>query len=828
MKKLFNSIKLFFVFSVLMVLASCNNLTQPKKPASDGKAYLKFSVNADRSVFNPQSLSYDDIGAVRLYIKKNGTDINNLNNDIEYVKTFFGNGSKNAVQVFEEAQIELPANCGFEEYYHFIIELCIDQLSTPQSELAGRNYRPDQLNDIPKIPEGEKYYMPLQTGKLEKVLIVPGLNTLSFTTQRYRKGNWKDFYSLLKVDYTAKASEVGYMEAELRTWPYDNEKWIPEWDCIFREENWDNGDRIIIKSGAADANGNINLERTVYVQDGYYKLNFSLYDKAEAPRTLIKTFSDVIYLSGYKTIASKEIKLSELTAAKLDYGVISIDEPWDLCVNKGTVTVTDTTPVEDNKQYEVALNYNGEELLATTLTKADMKLSWSTNIFEGKTSVGGVFVCQVVVDGQEFDLLVPDRTYLSYSIDSGETDYLDPAAPTAVASLTGDYFIRLSGTGTEQSQHEEQKLDDQGTPMTDNDGNPEMNLIRDFATIYDYTSILPKNMNSGAKVFLDMSAVTGINKIFREDIQLAESGAWLTGIAFPESVERLEDGVVVCPIKQVDAADDRYYELSIIFGSQAYRDGNGNYTFRGLVDSGNKWLYWDDDDGDPSNDNQNKRNLYNPVKKFIVSKDNPYLVTFQDGALLGWTDGDTVIIGSADVIEALSVPYSIRKIESHAFAGNRKLETVSDWGNVEEICSHAFDASALEGDLELGDRVFELSDWCFGHTKLTSLSLSDSVKLIFPNVIPQDAYLGYKPGSKTRTDWEWISKDTFDNDPNYVDKDLYSRYFNLIDEAHPQREPLVGDGVFTLRDWKNEKTYKYKDYLGFTDFYDHYCWRIDE
>ena len=815
MKKFFNSIKLFFVLTVLVVLASCNNLTQSKKSAADGKAYLKFTVSADRSVFNPEQLTYDDIDAVRLYIKEKDTDIYNLHSDILLEKTFYRTAAKNAVQVFEESEIALPATFSFEKYYHFAIELCCDELSTEQSAVDWDRYSESQKNDIPYVnpakagETAEKYYMPLQTGTLEKVLIVPGLNTLSFTTQRYRKGNWKDFYSLLEINYTAKASDTGYIEAELKAWPYDNERYIPEWDCVFREENWDQNYKRIFTSGAADANGYIHMAKTIYAQDGYYKLNFSLYDKAEAPRTLVKTFSDVIYLSGYKTIASKEIKLSELTAAKLDYGVISIDEPWDLCVNKGTVTVTDTTPVDNDKEYEVALNYNGEELLAKTLTKADMKLSWSTDIFAGKTSVGGVFVCQVVVEGQEFKLLVPDRKYLSYSIDSGETDYLDPDNPPSLEP--GDYFIHLEGAGQEQYPHEEERVDTES-------GNTWMEFVRDFKTMYDYTHTLLKKMNEDVNVFLDMRDVTGITKIFREDIQLTESGALLTGLALPESVERLEDGVVVCPIKQVDAADDRDYELTIVFGSKAYHDGNGNYNFKCLVDSGDSWLYWDDN-------NPDKRNLYNPVKKFIVSKDNPFLATFQDGALLGWTDGDTVIIASADVIEDLVVPSTIRKIESHAFAGNRKLKTVSDWGYVEEICFAAFNASGLEGDLELGDRVFELCSWCFGNTKITSLSLSDSMKLIFDNVIPQDAYIGYKPGSNTRTYWAWISTATYNS---LQDRDLYARYFHFEDDKGTPREMPGSDGILTLRDWQQDDKYKYKDYLGFTDFYDHYCWRIDE
>ena len=99
------------------------------------------------------------------------------------------------------------------------------------------------------------------------------------------------------------------------------------------------------------------------------------------------------------------------------------------------------------------------------------------------------------------------------------------------------------------------------------------------------------------------------------------------------------------------------------------------------------------------------------------------------------------------------------------------------------------------------------------------------MKLIFDNVIPQDAYIGYKPGSNTRTYWAWISTATYNS---LQDRDLYARYFHFEDDKGTPREMPGSDGILTLRDWQQDDKYKYKDYLGFTDFYDHYCWRIDE
>ena len=814
MKKFFNSVKIIFALGLLTLFASCGNIAKNISGKAYDKAYLAFSVNSGRSVYNPQAFTADDADALRFYIKEYGKDVNDVAHDILYEKTFLRDDNKNAVQVFEESLLELPQDWNYDTYYNFIIEICSDddELSRTQSQLDLSKYDDNQKNRIPYVnpPEAnqpeEKYYMPLQAASKEKVLVRPGLNTLNFETKRYRKGDWIDYFSLLDFDYYADVSETGcgYMEAELREWPYSEyETWLPDFDIIYREQDWSNNYPRRFASDPVE-NGIVRIKGKLFIPDGYYKFIFKLYDKEEEPRSLVKSFSDVINLNAYKTVAGRELTATSLAADKLVYGQISIDEPWDLCVNKGTVTVTDTTPVENGKAYTVALKYNGEELKTASLTSTNMTFSWSTDIFAGKTAVNGVYACQLLVDDQEFDLLVPDRQYLSYSIDSGD-NYLDPAAPTAVASLTGEYFIHLSGTGTEQSQHEETRT------WTDNEGeHSEQYSVRDFATIYDYTSILPKNMNSGARVFLDMRDITGITTLFREDIQLAESGAWLTGLALPESVKKIEEGVFVCPKKQAAPADDRYYELTIVFGSQALYDGAGNYTFTGLLNSCDNWMYWDENNSD-------RRNLYNPFKKFIVSKDNPYLKTYQDGALLALIDFDRIIIASADVIEDLKVPSTIRKIESHVFAGNRKLKTVSDWGFVEEICFAAFNASALEGNIELGNRVFEIASWAFGNTNITSLTLSDSMKLIFDHAVPDGAYIGYKPGSNNRSFWAWISRDTYDNLP---DQDLYRLYF---DGGLP-----VNVRNFSLKAWQVDDFYKYKDYQDIPDFSEGYCWLIEE
>ena len=818
MKKFFNSVKIIFALGLLTLFASCGNIAKNISGKAYDKAYLAFSVNSGRSVYNPQAFTADDADALRFYIKEYGKDVNDVAHDILYEKTFLRDGNKNAVQVFEESLLELPQDWNYDTYYNFIIEICDDDLSRTQSQLDLSKYDDNQKNRIPYVnpPEAnqpeEKYYMPLQAASKEKVLVRPGLNTLNFETKRYRKGDWIDYFCLLDFNYYAKVSETGcgYMEAELREWPYSEyEKWIPDFDIIYREQDWSNNYPRRFASGPVE-NGIVRIKGKLFIPDGYYKFIFKLYDKEEEPRSLVKSFSDVINLNAYKTVAGRELTATSLAADKLVYGQISIDEPWDLCVNHGEVTVTDTTPVDNDKEYEVALNYNGEELLATTLSKADMKLSWTTDIFTGKTAVNGVYACQLLVDDQEFDLLVPDRQYLSCSIDSGETNYLDPDTPPSLEP--GDYFIHLEGAGQEQYPHEEERVDTES-------GNTWMEFVRDFKTMYDYTHTLLEKMNEDAKVFLDMRDVTGITKIFREDIQLTENGALLTGLALPESVENIEDGVFVCPIKQAAPDDDRDYELTIVFGSQALYDGAGNYTFTGLVDSGDNWMYWDES-------NPERRNLYNPFKKFIVSKDNPSITTYQDGALLAvMADWDRIIIASADVIENLKVPSTIRKIEKHAFAGNRKLKTVSDWGFVEEICFAAFNASALEGNIEFGNRVFEIASWAFGNTNITSLTLSDSMKLIFDHAVPDNTYIGYKPGSNNRSFWAWISKDTYDNLPDldgdgHQDQNIYELYFN---GGLP-----IPNNRFSLKAWQVDDFYKYKDYQNIPDFSEGYCWLIEE
>ncbi len=828
MKKMITNIKLFFVLTALALLASCGNTELSNNNYDDGKVYLSFNVNtktnADRSVYNPSDFTEDDVTAVRLFCKQGNSDFDRY--DRLYVGVvqewlFTAKDGKNAIEVFTDSVIEFNSSMfarkdsskGNENYYNFIIELYTDDLKT-----SGVN--PNRKDGGNAEASDYQYYTPIQFGAKEKVFVVPGLNTLSFTTENYRINTWTDYYSLIDFEYKSKKDEgVGYIEAELKTYPYMEDKWMGIWDVIERieEDPW-----FRRKWGAqADENGIVTLTQDDiifeddhktnfpsivsdryspnYVKNGEYTLELSLYDSKDG--NLLRKTSDVIYLKGYKTkVPSKELSVNS-GFVSVNYGLLSIDEPWNLCTNHGTVKINDTLPLaqNENRTYSAQLKF-GDDVIASSegenpkLTTSSNTIIWSEELFAGKTAANGVYACKLIVNDKTFDLIVPDRKYYSYEVNG--RDKLDPVNPGDLAAVDGEIFIHFEGEGQEQ-------YCDTST------------WNRTFYTVRDYSSTLLRNMSENAYVFIDLSDVTGITQVLREDVELTDTGAWLEGIAFPDSVIKVDTGTFMCPIKQADDADDRYYELTVVFGSAA----NDVYS---LIDGGDAWQYWDYEwyTGEPNN-NQNKRNLYNPFKKFIVSKNNSRLVTYQNGTLLADMSGNehVELIASADVIEELELPFTINTIASSAFAGNRKLKTIKEWGITGEIRNDAFISSALEGDIELGARVGLVDTRAFYNTNIESLIFSDAMTVFYDGIVSDDVYIGYKPGSNRVQKWAWITRTTFENDLNW---DLWGIYNGW------NTTPLIAPaGETVIFDLNKSDNFKYENYLGNQGFKDHLFWLID-
>lgn len=832
MKKFINNIKIFFVLAILVVLASCGNSSLSNNAYDDGKIYLSFNVNTNRSVYNPTSFTEDDVTAVRLYCKENGNDLtryDKLNVGLLQEWLFVAKDGKNAIEVFTDSVIEFKSpmftkkesSKGNDNYYDFIIELCTDDLKT-----TGKNQNRKDGGDVEA--SNYVYYTPIQFGSKEKVLVVPGLNTLSFTTENYRINGWTDYYSLIDFEYKSKAGDgVGYIEAVLKTYPYNDEQWFGVWDVVERKEvdpwferRWGaeakegivtlTSDNILFEDEHKTKFPYIETDRCNpnYVKNGEYTLELTLYDAKDGD--VLRRTSDVIYLHGNKTkVTSKELTVSS-GAVAIKYGVLSIDDPWNLCTNHGTITINDTLPLAQNetRTYSAQLKL-GDEVIAesagenATLTVTGNTINWSSDLFAGKTATNKAYACKLVVNDKTFDLIVPDRKYYSYEVNGRNP--LDPVNPGDLATVEGDIFIHFEGEGQEQYFYDDTYQDETGVEHT--------YLHRELKTIGKYTSTLLENMSENAHVFVDMSDVTGIQTAWREDVQLTTTGAWLEGIAFPDSVTKVETGTFMCPIKQ--AADDRYYELTVVFGSAAV-------DVYALVAADDDWQYHDTywDTGALVN-NSNKRNLYNPFKKFIVSKDNSQLVTYQDGALLGnMTGAEHVdLIASADVIEELEIPFTINNIERAAFAGNRKLKKIVEWGITDVICDDAFNSSALEGDVELGVRVAYICTRAFAYTNITSLTFSDAMGVFRDGIASDDVYIGYKPGSNKVQKWAWVA------DVNVIkDGDIWCAY-NGWDAS--KTLPADPDGEVIIMDWKEYDNYKYANYLGNANFKDHYFWRID-
>ena len=543
----------------------------------------------------------------------------------------------------------------------------------------------------------------------------------------------------------------------------------------------------------------------------YNTLELTLYDSKDG--NVLRRTSDVIYLHGYKTeVVSKELSVNS-GATPLKYGVLSIDDPWNLCTNHGTITINDTLPLDQNetRTYSAQLRL-GEEVIAANgengkISVSGNTINWNDDLFAGKTAANGVYACELIVNDKSFDLIVPDRKYYSYSVSGG--DKLDPVAPGELATVEGDIFIHFEGEGQEQYSYDDTYTDQEGEHTY---------LHRELRTIGEYTSTLLENMSENAHVFVDMSDVTGIQTAWREDVRLTTTGAWLEGIAFPDSVTKVDTGTFMCPIKQAAAADDRYYELTVVFGSAA----NDVYA---LVSAEDAWQYHDTywDTGDPVN-NSDKRNLYNPFKKFIVSKDNSRLVTYQDGALLGNMTGNEHVdlIASADVIEQLEMPLTINTVERDAFAGNRKLKKIVEWGITDVIRDDAFNSCALEGDLELGVRVAFIGTRAFIKTNIESIIFSDSMKVFQNNIVPDDVCIGYKPGSNKVVKWNWITDATVDTIPG---RDLWTAYNGWDSSKFFPDNP---DGTAIILDCNKISNYQYANYLGQTNFKDHFFWHVDE
>ena len=836
MKKLITNIKIFFVLTALALMASCGNSSLSNNAYDDGKVYLSFKVdtNSGRSVFNPSKFTEDDVTALRLYCKQDNSDFNRY--DRLYVGVvqewlFAAKDGKNAIEVFTDSVIEFDSSMftkkdsskGNENYYNFIIELYTDDLKTsgvnPNRKDGGNVEASDYL-----------YYTPIQFGAKEKVFVVPGLNTLSFTTENYRINTWTDYYSLIDFEYKSKKDEnVGYIEATLRSHPYNEELRLGIWDVLERKETdpwfsrkWgtqadEDGivtlteDDIIFEDDHKTKFSAIESDRynPNYVKNGEYTLELSLYDAKDG--NLLRTTSDVIYLNGYKTRAGKELSVNS-GAIAVNYGVLLIDEAWNLCTNHGSIKINDTLPLtqNENRTYSAQLKFRDDVIASSEGENAKLAISgntiiWDEELFAGETAAAGNYNCKLILNDKTFDLIVPDRKYYSYSVDG--RDKLDPENPGELASVEGEIYIHFEGEGQEQYSYDDTYTDEEGEHTY---------LHRELRTIGEYTSTLLENMSENAHVFVDMSDVTGIQTAWREDVQLTTTGARLEGIAFPESVTKVDTGTFMCPIKQADDADDRYYELTIVFGSSA----TDVYS---LVAADDAWQYWDYEwyTGKPNN-NQNKRNLYNPFKKFIVSKNNSRLVTYQNGTLLADMSGleHVEIIASADVIEELEIPFTVNTIASSAFAGNRKLKTIKEWGITGEIRNNAFISSALEGDIELGVRVGLVDTRAFYNTNIESLIFSDAMSVFYDGIVSDGVYIGYKPGSNKVQKWAWTTRTTFENDLNW---DLWGIYNGW--NSTPLTPP-VGETV--IIDLNKSNNFKYANYLGNQDFKDHLFWRLDD
>ncbi len=807
MKKFINNIKIFFAILVLGLLASCNNGNKTSDFYDDGKTYLSFSVNDNRSVYNPIDLKESDITVVKLYcMKKDSNDLYNYDKysvNVLQEWTFLPKDGKSAMQVFEEESVVFEPTQKMKEdnknsnYYNFIVELCTDELKAEK--------------------DNQVYYTPVHYAIKERVLLVPGLNTLSFETERYRPNNWSNtkYKSILNFEYTSIAGEgVGYMQATLDSWPYNEEIWFGQWDIIQRKDV-DPWKRPFWEAEKPDDSEIVTLKGFGYYEDGYYTLNVKLYDHKDGK--LLQTVRDIVYFNGYKTvIPAKEVSVVS-NASSLKYGIVSIDDPWNLCKNKGAITITDTIPLDENENrtYSVQLKF-GNDVVASNaeggkLAVTNNVINWNENLFEGKASELGAYACKLVIDNEEqtFDVVIPDRTYLEYSVNTGTggegaIPYLDPEnPPSELAAMEGNLFIHLTGEGENQVVAS--------------------NWNRTHKTIGKYATTLLENLSENAHVFVDLSAVTGVTLLLREDVKLGDSGAWIDGIAIPESVVAIDCGAFMCPIKQADAKDDRYYELTVVLGENVYHniefsEENGlfnytpsNYIFNGLVAI---------DDNVYTN---KTRNVYNPFKKFIVSNKNKYISTNQDGSLLIYTqdDGWTILVASADIIEDLEVPSNIGKIEFGSFGGNRKLKSVSDWGKVREVCWKSFQYSNIQGELILGDNIGWIGEDAFADTKIESIILSDSVKLFSPGFVPENTYIGYKPGSNTKEYWVCKHKlvktdaNADENEFNYV-----GAYYGEQPYPDPEKHLII-------KDLEKTDVIKYKNYFGISDFNDYYCWKVD-
>ena len=823
MKKIINNITIFFVLTALAVLASCGNTSLSKNNYDDGKIYLSFNVNKDnlntvRSVYNPSQFTEDDVTAVRLYCKENGNDLtryDKLNVGLLQEWLFVAKDGKNAIEVFTDSVIEFKypmftkkdSSKKNDNYYDFIIELCTDDLKYETSDYI--------------------YYTPIQIGTKQKVLVVPGLNTLSFTTENYRINGWTDYYSLIDFEYKSKSGEgVGYIEAVLKTYPYNEGQWFGIWDIIERKEvdpwferRWGaeakegivtlTSDNILFEDEHKTKFPYIETDRCNpnYVKNGEYTLELTLYD-AKGGNVLRRT-SDVIYLHGYKTkVVSKELSVNS-GAVDLYYGnKLSIEDSWNLCTNHGTISISDTKPLakdETERVYSVQLKFNDVVIAETgengKLSVDNLVISWNQELFEGKTSQNGVYACKLIVNDKTFDLNVPDRKYYSYAVNGRNP--LDPVNPGELATVEGNIFIHFEGEG------QEQYCDTQTWNRT-------------FYTVRDYSSKLLSYMSENAHVFIDLSDVTGITQVLREDVELTDTGAWLEGIAFPDSATKIDTGTFMCPLKQTDDADNRYYELTVVLGSAA----NDVYALVDASDNRQYAEYVEEEQQDGTIQvvlNSHRRNLYNPFKKFIVSKNNNQLVTYQDGALLGNMTGTEHVdlIASADVIEELEIPFTINAIERNAFAGNRKLKKIVEWGITDVIRDDAFNTSGLEGDVELGVRLALICTRAFANTKITSLTFDDAMRVFYNEIVPDGVYIGYKPGSNKVQKWAWVTKTIYEND---LCQDIWGIYNGWYSGMSLPDNP---SGAAKIMDWEEFDNYKYANYLGNTDFKDHYFWYVD-
>ena len=779
MKKLFNYIKISTILAILAVLSACSGLTENQKPVKDGHSYLKFSVNtfAGREVYNPQDFTEDEVDVVKLYCKDTDKSIEDFEHDILNTWTFNRTGNKNAVQVFEEAVIDFGNINDFgKKYYNFAIELCTDELSKEKED-------------------GKKVYTPVQAGYLEKVVLVPGWNMLAFKTEQYRKESWMSFRSIIDFDYKVPAeSGAGYMTVEIRKWPYDFEVWTQNWNIGKREGEGDYY-RLIWETDTP-VNGYLECAGKEYIDDGDYKLLVSVYDKKDGE--CLKKFSDSVCVSGYRTEIRKEFSLKNTNATNVSYGVLTIDDAYNLCVDYGKIKLYDTT-VAESITYQAELKYKGVVLASTANNKLSISenaVIWSNDIFAGKTAENGVYNCELSITpaynssaktAKTFNIQVPARQYKSFCVNSGAEDYLDPEnPPDSLTSLTGNYLIQLYGAGT--TTYETDEVDMNG------------NNIVSIGSLRKYTSML-ESLNSDAKVFLDMAEVTGITSTYWSDVVTTKTGAMLTGIALPESLEEVKSTTFACPEEC-----DRHYELTVVFGS--------NISRLESLSRGDDWLY--------NQNNQDRRPFYNLFKKFIV-RNNPYLRVYQDGSLLVFIEdnGWSRLMASADVIEELKIPIVVKKIDDFAFSGNKKLKSIADWGTLKEIGYGAFYASDIEGDIVLGSDISFVERWAFYGTKITSLTISESVRLLYYHCIPDNAYIGYEKGSTTRHYWNWISKAELD------DAEARGEYIDLIGAIYGNEVFPESNGEFRINDWEEKDIYKYLNYNGMTNFNERAFWRID-